>query len=190
MIDNSTVVIGYVTKEHMIFELNAGEIVYFVKGIEDGTITYETTCAIDLFYIFNLRSRKSFDILKMLIRHSDIPITLESIQNHPLTGESLVTTTYSKWFENWRTQAIHSSYDWRIAMEKFSDIRLPDVYNYLNHMLDVFCFTYDYTIEGDRDRAMNEIDRAQTFEREAELINATGMIETEVRNGMIRILKR
>lgn len=189
----NTVVVGYVKKESRHFELSATEIVDFVSGIEDGSITYETSCFIDFFYIFNLTTRKSFDILQILIRNSDIPITLDSIKNHTLTCESLVTATYSKWFNNWRNtwrnEAIQSSYDWRIAMEKFSEIRVDDVSDYLNRMLDVYCFTYDHTVTGDRERAFDEIERARTFDRESELINSIGFLETEVKDGMIRILK-
>lgn len=184
----NTVVVGYVRKESWNFEVSATEIISFINGIEDGTITYETSCFVDFFYLFNLTSRRSFDVLQILVRHSTLPITLYSIENHQ-QGYNLLATTYNKWFDNWRSEAVQSSYDWRIAMEKFSEIRLHDVHEYLNNMLDVYCFTYDHTVTGDREKAFKEIERAKTFEREAELINSIGMIETEVKDGTIRIVK-
>lgn len=184
----NTVVVGFVKNETKIFELDATTIIYFIDGIKNGTITYETSCDLDLFYIFNLKSRKSFDVLQILVQNSTILLTLESIENHPTNGESLVFTCYNKWFSNWRTEAVQSSYDWRIAIDQFSSIKLHDIEMYLKDMLDVHCFTFDNKIENDKEESYSSLEFFKTLHRESELINSIGFINTKVKDGTVQIV--
>jgi hypothetical protein len=163
--------IGYIKGDEYLFDLPVNGILSYIDGIKDGTISYDRDPYSDYLMFFHIDSKQTFETLKLLLTDNILVFTYDDLANHMIG--SPVYNIYNKWKTNIRQQSISSSFAWRLALDKLSELAEVHVNAYLSIVKNVNCISYNPNHESE-ETAIDRINRIRISNIESEFINSIG----------------
>jgi len=87
--------------------------------------------------LLNIKNDFDLQLLKIIIQKTNLRLTSEQLMNHKAGNP--VHMAYVEWQNNWRSQSISSSYNWRISSENFVELLADDIQKYLDELSLISC---------------------------------------------------